>query len=150
MANVTYVASALLTGLFLAVVAGALARLGARRIAPTPTGRPERAGGLASTGYDALDGLVRKQTTWVAGFFLFTLGVVAGVIAFLQGDASAGVGAGLGLAGAGALALVGFLLFGTYFTVRSHGRSTAEAIGVGLWALGLLLVVAVALNLLVS
>ena len=141
MANVTYVASALLTGLFLAVVAGALARLGARRIAPTPTGRPERAGGLASTGYDALDGLVRKQTTWVAGFFLFTLGVVAGVIAFLQGDASAG---------AGALALVGFLLFGTYFTVRSHGRSTAEAIGVGLWALGLLLVVAVALNLLVS
>lgn len=148
MANVTYIASALVTGLFLAVVAGTLARLGDRRIAPTPMGRSS-GGGLAATGYGMVDGLARKQTTWAVGFVLFTLGVVAGVIAFLQGDASIGGGASIGLAGAFVLALVGFLVFGTYLTVRSHGRSTAEAVGVGLWALGLLLIVAVALNLIV-
>jgi hypothetical protein len=146
MVNLTYVASTLLMGLFLASVAVALARLGDRRVAPLPAGG---AAGASSSGYGTLGALARRQSVWVVAFLLFATGVVAGVVLYLQGDAAAAGDAGFGLAAAAALALVGFLASGTYLTVRSRGRSTAEAIAVGLWALGLLLIAVVALNLVV-
>ncbi|PSP96727.1 hypothetical protein BRC89_13330 [Halobacteriales archaeon QS_4_70_19] len=85
--------------------------------------------------------------------FIALVFVVGGAVVFLSGGLAT-VGAGtpsvdMGVAVSALLGLLiaGFAIVGSYTTARSHGAGVAQAVMVGLWALGLLFVLAVAAQL---
>lgn len=141
MVDIPTLGSTLLMGIFLVVVAGALVRFGSgRRVIPYE-GDSETTTGL-------IVGLTEQQMTWIVAFVLLVVGFGGGVVTFL----GAGFEPGAVLVMALALAAIvgGFFVVGSYHMVRSHGRSVAEAVFVGAWALATLFVIGIAIQLLLQ
>lgn len=102
----------------------------------------ERAYHLAQQGMES-------QRVWILGFLVLTFGLGGAVVLFLVGGPSSAMAATTGAAVAAVVLLV-FLVVGTYRTVRFRGRSSAGAAAVTAWTLGVLFLLAVAVNLLLS
>ncbi|UPM42550.1 hypothetical protein [Halocatena salina] len=152
----TNLASAVLMGVFLVAVVGVVIRLRANRGEPTrqatvadlPQTAVETPRSTAESGPDV--GSSATPIGWVIGF----LGLVAiaggGAVAFIAGNAPSGIGPQA--IGAVLVVVLGgllcsYLFSGIYLSLRSHGRKSAEATGVALWLLGLLVVVVIATRL---
>ncbi|MFB6206553.1 MAG: hypothetical protein ABEJ05_08530 [Haloglomus sp.] len=146
MAQAGLLASTVLMGVLTAGVVMLLARgrgwrhytptdLPARRDDVTPViDRP----GLMATGFIAAVFVVGGAVVLLAGG-LATIGTAAPSI-----DMAVAVSALL------ALLIAGYAFAGSYSTARSHGAGNAQALLVGLWALGLLFVLAIAAKLFVA
>lgn len=149
MAAGSYLASTLLMGLFLIVIATALTR---SERAPVPGTNGENVDREGSIG-TGLERLARNPRAWVLGFVLLTAGIAVGALLYVGGgplpDESREV-AGLVVAGLLLLVISGFLFLGTYLTATSKGRSSAWGVAEGTIALGLLSIVAIVVNLVVS
>lgn len=146
MAELTYIASGLLTGLFLVGLVVALARARQWKSytqAVSGPGRGESALAMFSE-------MARTPLAWTVAFLLLVFGAGAGAIAFVTGPSLPPVvsqGAGVGIA-AVSLSLLGVYLFwGVYHSARYRGLKSAQAAAVGLWLFGILLVAAIVLQL---
>lgn len=142
-AESTYIASTVVTGLFLLVVWLLVGRVEDwRRYALETDGRrlPRRQD----------DEATESATTWVATFLVVALAVGGGAV-LLVSDAELLPGSEWVALGAAFTTLVGgFLLWGVYDAVRFRGFGNAFAVLASAWAAGLLLVAAIALKLVVG
>jgi hypothetical protein len=141
MAEIGYLTSAVATGALLLAVWLLVSRMeNWRSYDPTVT-RPD--GG----GFEWLD----STGAWMAGFFLLVLVVGGGAVALVSspGLASA-VGSWVALAAAFGVLLLGFVLWGTYSSVRHRGHHSATAAMVSAWVFGGLFVTAIAVKLLLA
>ncbi|MFC5972665.1 hypothetical protein ACFPYI_15115 [Halomarina salina] len=102
----------------------------------------ERAEGLLRSG-------MSSQLVWILGFLVLSFGLGGAVVLFLAGGPMSAMAAIAGVV-LGVLVLLVFLSVGTYRTVRFRGRTSASAAAVTAWTLGLLFLVAVTVNLVVS
>ena len=142
MAEIPDVASTVLMGLLLVAVAVAVA-YGREWRTYSPFGGDDDA-------FTTISKATASPTTWIVSFLLLVLGFGGTTLLYVT---SSGTTQELALVALGALigiALAFFLFMGVYRSVRGHGRSTAEAVGAGAWALGLLLVVAIAAKLIAA
>lgn len=149
MAEVSYLASTLLMGLFLIVVATALTR---NERSPVPGGADGNADREGSVGA-GLGEMARNPRAWVLGFVLLTAGITVGVLLYVGGGPLPDEGreiAGLAVAGLLLLVTCAFIFLGTYLTATSTGRSSAWGVAEGTIALGLLFIVAIVINLVIS
>jgi hypothetical protein len=93
--------------------------------------------------------------TMALGFVLLVF-VVGGAAVLLVGGfetlplPAPGISAAIAIPALLGLLLVGYVVAGSYATARSHGAGNAQAALVGLWAFGLLFVLAVAAQLLTA
>lgn len=91
--------------------------------------------------------------TMALGFLLlvFVVGgaavLLVGGFESLSGLPSPSISAGVAIPALLGLLLVAYVVVGAYSTARSHGAGNAQAVMVGLWAFGLLFVLAVAAQL---
>jgi len=143
MAQIGLLASTALMGVLTAGVVMLLAN-GRRWRTYAPTDLPARPEDRVS---------VMNRPGLLAVGFIALVFVVGGAVVFLSGGLAT-VGAGtpsvdMGVAVSALLGLLiaGFAIVGSYTTARSHGAGVAQAVMVGLWALGLLFVLAVAAQL---
>jgi hypothetical protein len=143
MAQIGLLASTVLMGVLTAGVVMLLAN-GRRWRTYAPTDLPARPEDRVS---------VMNRPGLLAVGFIALVFVVGGAVVFLSGGLAT-VGAGtpsvdMGVAVSALLGLLiaGFAIVGSYTTARSHGAGVAQAVMVGLWALGLLFVLAVAAQL---
>lgn len=142
MAEIPDAASTVLMGLLLVAVAAALV-YGRDWRRYTPLGDDEDT-------FTTVSNAAASPTTWIVSFLLLVLGFGGSTLLYVT---SSGATQNLALVLLGALiglALAFFLFMGVYRSVRGHGRSTAEAVGAGAWALGLLLVVVIAAKLIAA
>ncbi|WP_124955049.1 hypothetical protein [Halocatena pleomorpha] len=143
-------------GVFLVAVVGVVIRLRASRSGPTRQSTaadlPQTAAGTPRSTAETGPGGGSSATPigWVIGFL--GLVVVAGgsAVAFVAGNAPSGIGPQM--IGAVLVVVLGgllcsYLFSGVYLSLRSHGRKSAEATGVALWLLGLLVVSVIAARL---
>ncbi|MFC7007612.1 DUF7546 family protein [Halalkalicoccus salilacus] len=124
MAEVSYLASTLLMGLFLIVVATVLTR---NERGPVPGGADGNADREQSVGA-GLGEMARNPRAWILGFVLLTAGITVGVLLYVGGGPLPDEGreiAGLAVAGLLLLVTCAFLFLGTYLTATSTGRSSA-------------------------
>ena len=143
MAQTPYLVSSVLTGLLLVSVVVGLSRMTARR-RTTPVARSDHRRSRGPT--------VGGDDLTVLGLLLVTGACTVVVVGV------ANVGDGGLLAAAAQLALLllgvvlvgGFLVWGVHATVRHRGLQGAQAIGVGVWILGLVCVFAVGAVLLTA
>lgn len=141
MAEIPDVASTVLMGLLLVAVAVALAY--GRDWRSYPFGGDDDA-------FTTVSKAAASPTIWIVTFFLLVLGFGGTTLLYVT---STGATQELALVVLGALigiALAFFLFMGVYRSVRSRGRSTAEAVGAGAWALGFALVAVIVLKLVVA
>ena len=143
MAQIGLLASTVLMGVLTAGVVMLLAN-GRRWRTYAPTDLPARPEDRVS--------VINRPGLLAVGFIALVF-VVGGAVVFLSGGLAT-VGAGtpsvdMGVAVSALLGLLiaGFAIVGSYTTARSHGAGVAQAVMVGLWALGLLFVLAVAAQL---
>lgn len=141
MAEIPDAASTILMGLLLVAVAVAVAY-----------GRDWRSYPFGGEGdaFTTIARAVSSPTTWIVAFLLLVLGFGGSTMLYIT---STGATQQLALVGLGALigiALAFFLFMGVYRSVRGHGRTAAEAVGAGAWALGIVLVVAIAAKLVMA
>ena len=143
MAQIGLLASTALMGVLTAGVVMLLAN-GRRWRTYAPTDLPARPEDRVS--------VINRPGLLAVGFIALVF-VVGGAVVFLSGGLAT-VGAGtpsvdMGVAVSALLGLLiaGFAIVGSYTTARSHGAGVAQAVMVGLWALGLLFVLAVAAQL---
>ena len=145
MVELTYIASALLTGLFLAGLVAVLARGRQWRSYTGGTiGTP--AGGDA---YAVFAEIARTPLAWTVAFLLLVFLVGAGALAFVTGGLPSGVsqGAGVAMAAVALSVLCVYLFWGVYHSARYRGLKDAQAAAVGLWVFGTLLILAIILQL---
>lgn len=143
MAQLGYLASTLLMGLFLVAVVAFLRLAERREYSPSLTG-PE------SSGSEALREAFRSPVAWIVVFLAITFATGLAAVAYVGGlvPAEVGTAAGPVLAAVVAVLVGGYLLWGVYSTARARGLQNAAAVMVSAWALGLLLVTAIAVHLL--
>lgn len=149
MAPLSYLASAVLTGVFLVVVVGALARSREwRDYAPMQWAG---GGGGGSVAGSLLD-LARTPLAWTVTFLVLTVIVGAATVALVTGSVPAGVArmAGMALAAVAVVVLGAYLAWGVHRTTRSRGFASAQAAAVGVWALGLAVLGAVVVQLVLA
>ena len=133
MAAGTYLASTVVLGLLAAGVFYAAVNGRAwKRYAPQVLSKGRR-GGLASDSRD-----------WILGFVVVTVLAIAGLVGVLE----SGAGASVVIFAGAAVAIVGFLIVGTYTTARSRGHPHAYAVGEAVGVLGAVVLVAMVVNLL--
>lgn len=142
----SYLVSALLMGTLVLVVVGAIAR--SRHwysYAPgTVAARHQEASDGGHAGASVLD----RTETWITGFVLLALGAVVGVFAFVSDPAASGsLTSGPVVVGA-ALFVALYVLLGVYATARQGGHSDAIAAAETAAVGGVLLLLAIALQLL--
>lgn len=155
MVEITYLTSTFLMGLFLLAIFVAIVRLrGVGWASPASSGRaaelPERTENVParSTATDTVSS--ETPMGWVIGFLLLVLVAGGGAVMFIGGTQLPTVGtqmAGVGLAVIIGGLVCGYFVSGLYLSLRSHGRHSAEAVGVTLWLLGLLGVLVIAAKL---
>lgn len=160
MAEISYLSSTLLMGLFLIAILVIIARLRIESGASAATGERSTSAELPDVPAGDLASSHRQPATdtetplsWVVGFLVVVLVVVAGAALFLGGvslSASNTRLAGIVLALVLGGLLGGYLFSGVYLSVRSHGRVRSEATGVALWILGLLFVLLIAVKLIMA
>lgn len=98
-----------------------------------------------------LHSAVRTPVAWTVAFVLLTLLAGGATVLAVGGfGVSAGIatGAVAVLAGVGVVVLVSYVFYGTFVAARSRGLHAAQAAAFGSWAVGLLVLVAVAASLL--
>jgi hypothetical protein len=151
MVDITYLVSTVLMGLLLAGVAVAVARVYHRPqfSAAAASGGPGGAGGPIWTVYDRLERVAYRESVWTAGFLVLAVLLVA-IVALFLGDEALRASLGPALAALFGTVVLGFVLLGLYRTLRLRGRSRAEAVGVGMWTLGLVFLLAVAAKLVLA
>lgn len=141
MAEIGYLASALVTGGVLLAVWTLLVRQANWRSYGPET--------LGSTG--GWGGRLNSPATWSAGFVLLTFVVGGSAVLFVSDHAlAASVGGWLLTAATFGVLLVGFALWGTYSSARHRGHHSARAAMLSAWVLGSLFVTVVAMKLLVA
>lgn len=144
MAQIGLLASTVLMGVLTAGVVILLAN-GRRWRTYSPTALPARRGS---------EGSVTDRPGVLALGFIAIVFVVGGAVVLLSGGlatmgaAAPSVDMALAVSALLGLLLVGYAVVGSYSTARSHGAGNAQAIMVGLWALGLVFVLVVAGKLL--
>jgi len=143
MAQTTLVASFLLGVL---IVGGAVLLLSRSRFRYTPT--------YGDDGEDLssrLAAVARTPVAWTVGFLVLTLLAGGATVLAVGGfDVASGVSGGATalLAAVGIAVLVGYVFYGTFAAARSRGLHAAQSVAFGSWAVGLVLLVAVAVSLL--
>lgn len=141
MAESTYLASALATGVLLLGVWALVSRLENWRSYDAAPGRRDR----ETESGDA-------ATSWIVGFVAVTL-AVGGLAVLVVSDASlaAALGGGwVALVAAFGVLLGGFLLWGAYNSVRHRGYHSAQAALMSAWVFGSLVVAAIAVKLVLA
>jgi hypothetical protein len=121
-----------------------LSTRGRYRYAPSPERDSGQSAGLLARA-------MRSPAVWIASFVGLTLlAGVATVLAVGGFGVSAGIAADAGvlLAAVGGLVLVAYVFYGTVAAARARGLHSAQAVAFGSWAVGLLVLVAVAVSLL--
>jgi hypothetical protein len=149
MTEIAYLATALVMGALLVAVALLIAR---RRLTQPPATRDGPDGRSART-VEALDRAIGSPGVWTGTFVLITIAIMGGVLAYVGGGPvpeASQQAAGLAVAGLALLVITTFVFFGTYYTARSKGRSTAMGVAEGATALGLLFIVAIVATLVVG
>lgn len=145
MAQLGYLASTLLMGLFLVAVVAFL------RLAERREYSPSLSGGESSPAA-TLRRTTDSPTTWIVVFLLATFGVGLASVAYVGGLVPAESAvvdvAGPVLGVVVAVLVGGYLLWGAYSTARARGYQNAAAVMVSSWVLGLLFVMAIAAYLL--
>ena len=152
MVGVNYVLSTAVMGLVLAAVAVTLARgVNWRGYTPT-TSRPAEGGASdpLARAASVLGGAARNPTTWYVAFFVLVFGFVGGAITLVTSPPEIGGVVFLALGLAFGAVLCGFLVWGIYRSGRYRGLGSAQAAMAGAWALGTLLIVAIAVTLILS
>ena len=142
MASTIYLVSMAFMVLFLLAIVGAI--VGRDWKAYTPTLRPEGSSLSEAAGNESL---------WVLLFVVVALAIGGGATLYVSGDsysASLVSTGGIIVAVALALAFLFYLFYGTYAAAKSRGFQKAAAVMAGSWIIGLLLVVAITLNLLLG
>lgn len=146
MAEISYLLSTLLMGLFLVVTVLALSRgRGKQRDSPAESGRYSAEAAAEGGGAHLLPGetiavrIARTPAAWSIGFFLLALGLGAIAVLSIEGTASAGTALLVTLA---ALVAV-YLLSGIYLAAKQRGRPSSLAAAEGLGTLGLILIVVI-------
>lgn len=141
MAAFGQLASTVLMGAFAAIVAVVVVYGRDWRTYSAP-GSGERSIG------ETLRAASRSPTAWIVGFLALAAVLGGGALAFVgglgvdPGSVSVAVPALFGLV------ILGYLLWGVWYTARSRGLGNAQAALVGVWAFGLLFVLAIAAKLL--
>lgn len=146
MVTIAYLASTVLMALFMVGVVVALLRFGEQRGYSVDT--EGGSGDTWDTTSRRLSAVAGNQTAWIVGFVVLVLVFGGGVYALLSGTVSVGAGATAMVGGALAAVIGLYVLVGAFRMVRDRGRSTAEAVGVSAWMLGVLFVLAIAAKLL--
>lgn len=138
MATHTYLASAVLMGLFLLAIVVATGR--ARdwhQYTPAGAGAGDVAASVSRT--------AKNPATWTLLFLLAVALVGAGVVLLFTGEAPAWAAtvaiALLAVAAGGSLLF--FLFYGSYEWARSHGFGKPMAIMIAAWVIGLIVLVAI-------
>ncbi|WP_144901859.1 hypothetical protein [Halobellus captivus] len=138
----TFVASFLLGIILVAALIGLLSR-GRFRYTPSfGNGDGDLATGILT--------LARRPVTWTVSFLAVAMFAgIATVLAVGGFDVSPSVAGGATalLAAVGTIVLVGYVFYGTFVAARSRGLHAAQAAAFGSWAVGLLVLVAVAASL---
>lgn len=113
-----------------------------RRASPAAADRDSESSVLA---------LANSPSGWFAAFIGFGV-VLAGATAVYVGafGLTSSGGAGLALGIVFALLFAGYALLGTYSSARASGFGRSQAAAMGVWAVGLLILVAVAVRLLTT
>ncbi|WP_435195977.1 hypothetical protein [Natronomonas sp. EA1] len=137
MAQSTYLASTVVTGVALAVLLVLFVR--SARPIPAVTGAPS--GGVSRA--------VRGPMGWTLGFFALLAAVTAGTLAYVSGAVAPAMAVTL-LAVVATVAFVGYLLYGVYAAARGNGHHSALAAGEALVVLGVFALVAVVTVLLLG
>lgn len=141
MAAIPDVASTVLMGLVLVLVAGGLAY-----------SRNWRRYALGNDGdvFTNIAKATQSSTTWIAAFLLAIVGFGGSTLLYLTSTGATQQIALLVLGVLIGIALTFFLFMGVFQAVKGRGRSTAEAVATGVWALGVLLIVAITAKLLTA
>lgn len=147
MVSIVYLASTVLMAVFTVGIVFALLRLGNLRVYDVDS--EDSTDGLEAFGKN-LTAFGSNQTVWLVAFLALVVVFGGAVWALLSGAVSPSLGTAGVVGGALGLVLVGYVVFGSYRMVKTHGRSTAEAVGISAWALGSLLVLAIAAKLVVG
>lgn len=140
----TFLLSTVATGAVLVAVAVFI-----RRLRHWRHDKPES----ESSGFDALASFFKDPRSWIASYALLMIVAAGGVYVALGG---AGVPESLAnagpmiLGGIFAAAILVFVGAGTYTAVRGHNRSSSQAAGMGAFAVGLLLLAAIAVKLILA
>lgn len=138
----SYVVSTLLMGVLAALVVVALLR--SRH---WYTYSPEAGTELATAPGESRPPVLSRPTTWIAGFVLLAALAVGGVFVFVTTpDAPAGLFS-LPVLAVGGLMLVAYLLLGTYYAAKGRGHSSSIAAAESATLFGVLLLLAVATQL---
>lgn len=139
MAELTYVASALvMTGVVLAVVAAVLRFGDWRSYAIVGAGDPGA----------RLRRVADSPVAWMAAFLVLTLGFGGTAVLYVSGVAIPGAEAlGIVLALGAGTVLGGYLFVGTYNAARSRGRPAAQGVAEGVVLLGIFVVVVITAKL---
>lgn len=149
MVDVIYLASALITGLFLLAVVAVVARNERWRVYDSSSDEEP---------LPRLDALIdgstkwgRNPWSWTLLFVLLTAGLTASVLLYVGGgpvpEGSQRI-VGLVIAGFFLLLVSGFLFVGMYIMAKSKGRSNAWGVAEGIFALGVVFIGAIVLTLL--
>lgn len=140
MAQIGYLASTILMGLFLVAVVAFLRLTERRQYTPTLAG--PRGGPVA-----VLRGTAQSEMAWIVGFLLATFVVGLASVIYVGGLVPENSGlvatAGRALGTILAVLLGGYLLWGAYSMARGHGYQHAAAVMVSAWMVGLLFVAAI-------
>ncbi|WP_435157615.1 hypothetical protein [Haladaptatus sp. DFWS20] len=152
MAALGYVVSALVMGFLLVVLGLALvrARDWQRYILPKQSG-PSWSDGEAE--FELLRTIARNPTGWVLGFLVATLGIGAGAVLFVSGEAvppSLRRNAWLLVVSLSVALVAGYIFWGTYQSSRYRGLDSAQATLTALWVWGALFIVAVIVKLVMA
>lgn len=152
MAPIGYIASTVLMGVLLTIVAVAIARVGNRGFSTAGTSSASGAGGpdTLSRSAAAIGRAVRTPATWYVVFVVLTLGGVGGAIALVTAPPETVGVIGLGMGLVFAAALCAFLVWGIYQSGRYRGLGSAQAAAVGAWALGALMIAVITVKLVLA
>lgn len=151
MGNVIPLTSALVMGLFLLVVVIAITRNERWRIYDGPGGNASRSRPDALADYVAE--WIQHPWSWTLVFVFLTVGFAFSALLYVGGgpapEASRGI-AGVVIAGFLLILVGSFLFIGMYITAKSRGRSNAWGVAEGVFALGVVFMGAIVVNLLIS
>lgn len=111
--------------------------------------KPEAEG----SGFDALGVAMKSERLWIVAYVVLILVAAAATYGYIAGAAVPEELADVSFLVLGAVLAAGITAFvasGTYTAVRSHGRPSAQAAGASAMAVGLVILVAVAVKLLAA
>lgn len=137
MAELIYLASALVTTVVLAAVVVAAVRFGNWQSYVV---------GRGGTAVDRLGGLADSPAAWMATFVALVLGFGGATVLFVSGTVDAAT-IGIALVVGTVVVLGGYVFVGFYTAARSRGRPAAQGVAEAVVMLGVIVVFAIAAKL---